>query len=179
MKLFLNQIEARRKLERTALDLELEEGAERMGLKRRAHASTPHTDNVAIHQILQALNITEYELEDEELVSLEDQLKGIVRQYGIMMREVELKDGWWKESVGPMVGRNREGQLLTLLPTRSGRNYRYMGADGRWKKVSRKDMQTVLADKGFLFSKALPLKKLGINLTCEPVYESKRLFHGC
>lgn len=23
------------------------------------------------------------------------------------------------------------------------------------------------------------LKKLGINLTCEPVYESKRLFHGC
>lgn len=162
MKLFLNQIEARRKLERTALDLELEEGAERMGLKRRAHASTPHTGNVAIHQILQALNITEYELEDEELVSLEDQLKGIVRQYGIMMREVELKDGWWKESVGPMVGRNREGQLLTLLPTRSGRNYRYMGADGRWKKVSRKDMQTVLADKGFLFSKALPLKKLGI-----------------
>ena len=48
MKLFLNQIEARRKLERTALDLELEEGAERMGLKRRAHASTPHTGNVAI-----------------------------------------------------------------------------------------------------------------------------------
>ena len=23
------------------------------------------------------------------------------------------------------------------------------------------------------------LKKLGINLTCEPIYESKRLFHGC
>ena len=23
------------------------------------------------------------------------------------------------------------------------------------------------------------LKKLGINLTCEPAYESKRLFHGC
>ena len=23
------------------------------------------------------------------------------------------------------------------------------------------------------------LKKLGIHLTCEPVYESKRLFHGC
>ena len=23
------------------------------------------------------------------------------------------------------------------------------------------------------------LKKLGINLTCEPVYESKRLYHGC
>jgi len=23
------------------------------------------------------------------------------------------------------------------------------------------------------------LKKIGINLTCEPVYESKRLFHGC
>ena len=162
MKLFLNQIETRRKLERTALDLEMEEGAARMGLKQRAHATTPHTGNVAIYHILQALNITDYELEDEDLKSLEDQLKSIVRQYGIMMREVELKDGWWKESVGPMVGRNREGQLVTLLPTRSGRSYRYLSADGSWKKVSRKDMQSVLANKGYIFTKALPLHALGM-----------------
>ncbi len=156
MKLFLNQIEKRRKLEQAALALEMKEGARRMGLK--TDQRLPVTDNIAVHQILRELKIVDYELEDDELKSLEEQLKDIVHSHGIMMREVKLKDSWWKEYTGPVLGRTKQGTLVALLPSWTGLSYSYINEEGKWQKMTRK--QDTLADKGYVFTKALPLREL-------------------
>lgn len=158
MDIFSNQIEKRRKLEQDAYAREMRDGAARMGLKY--HSRQPQSDNLAIRQILEALKITDYELEDDEIVSLEDQLTAIVHSHGIMLREVKLKDGWWKRSSGPILGKTQTGRLVALLPKWTGRSYRYASEDGTLQDVTRQQMQHTLTSQGYIFSKALPLRKL-------------------
>ncbi len=168
MKIFLNQIEKRRRLEQTALAFEMKEGAKRMGLK--SSHRLPVTDKIAIHQILQELKIEDYELENDELKSLEEQLTDIVHSHGIMMREVRLKDNWWKESTGPVLGRTTQGTLVALLPSWTGLSYSFTDAEGQRQKVTKG--LTVLADRAYVFTKALPLRELELRDLLKFIWQS-------
>ena len=158
MTIFSSQIDKRKKLDRYSLEQEMRDGSKRMGLKYGSRL--PQTDNQAIRQVLEALKITDYELEDDELVSFEKQLVSIVQSRGVMMREVKLRDNWWKESSGPILGRTQKGHLVALLPKWTGRSYFYTAEDGSRQEVDRRQMEEVLMPHGYVFTKALPLRKL-------------------
>lgn len=132
-----------------------------MGFKGR-RKTVPQSDTSAIRQVLDAMGVTDYELEENEMVSLEDQLTAILRPRGIMMRKVKLQGRWWRDSVGPLLGTSKEGRLVALIPTNWNLGYTYKNAEGDTVRIGRKDMTTVLTDEAITFTKPLPLQKIGI-----------------
>ena len=63
MSIFSNQIEKRRKFDAATLSREMMEGAARMGL--HYGGPVPQTDQLAVRQVLSALQVVDYELEND------------------------------------------------------------------------------------------------------------------
>ena len=158
MSIFSSQIDKRRKYDTSSLSHEIIEGAARMGL----HYSDPipQTDHLSVRQVLRALQIFDYELENDDVVPLEQQFSNILHTHGIMKRMVQLNDGWWKETSGPLLGRTQNGHLVALLPKWTGRSYYYINAEGIRQKVTRQRMEHDLEPEAYAFTKSLPLHRL-------------------
>ena len=134
---------------------------ERLGLLGRKRV-LPQDDESALKQVLEALGILDYELEDNDMVSPEEQLTGILRPRGIMMRDIQLQGEWWKECIGPLLGYAKDGRLIALIPTKTGLGYQYRQQDGTLRKVGRREMEEELKPRAVTFTKALPIKPLRI-----------------
>ena len=161
MPIYLDQIEKRRRLEDAALNEALSTGQRRMGFKGKRRTQ-PQDDTSALRQGLDALDVTDYELEENEMLTPEEQLTGILRPRGIMMRKVKLTGQWWRESVGPLLGHNQDGHLVALIPTNWNLGYTYRNQQGETVKVRRRDMRQVLTSEAITFTKPLPLHQLQI-----------------
>ena len=161
MAIYLNQINKRRAAERAARADVDEKTNERLGLigKKRV---LPQDDESALRQVLDALGITDYELEDNDMLSPEEQLTGILRSRGIMMRDIQLRGEWWKECIGPLLGYSKDGRLVALTPTKTGLGYQYRDQDGIVRKVGRREMAESLEPRAITFTKALPLRPLKV-----------------
>ncbi len=161
MAIYLNQINKRRAAERAARADVDEKTNERLGLigKKRV---LPQDDESALRQVLDALGITDYELEDNDMLSPEEQLTGILRSRGIMMRDIQLRGEWWKECIGPLLGYSKDGRLVALTPTKTGLGYQYRDQDGIVRKVGRREMAEALEPRAITFTKALPLRPLKV-----------------
>lgn len=134
---------------------------ERLGLLGKKRV-LPQDDESALKQVLEALGILDYELEDNDMVSPEEQLTGILRPRGIMMRDIQLQGEWWKECIGPLLGYAKDGRLIALIPTKTGLGYQYRQQDGTLRKVGRREMEEELKPRAVTFTKALPIKPLRI-----------------
>lgn len=161
MAIYLNQINKRRAAERAARADVDEKTNERLGLigKKRV---LPQDDESALRQLLEALGIVDYELEDNDMLSPEEQLTGILRSRGIMMRDIQLQGEWWKECIGPLLGYSKDGRLVALTPTKTGLGYQYRDQDGIVRKVGRREMAESLKPRAITFTKALPLRPLKV-----------------
>ena len=159
MELFINQINRRRAAEKAALAEVNEKTSKRLGLLGQKRA-VPQNDESALRQLLEALGITDYELEDTDLLTPEEQLTGILRPRGIMMRDIQLTGEWWRECVGPLLGYAKDGRLVALVPTKTGLGYQYRQQDGTIRQVSHRVMSEELKPKAVTFTKALPLRPL-------------------
>ena len=161
MAIYLNQINKRRAAERAARADVDEKTNERLGLigKKRV---LPQDDESALRQLLEALGIVDYELEDNDMLSPEEQLTGILRSRGIMMRDIQLRGEWWKECIGPLLGYSKDGRLVALTPTKTGLGYQYRDQDGIVRKVGRREMAEALKPCAITFTKALPLRPLKV-----------------
>jgi len=148
-------------MEEAALAEALEKGAKRMGFHQRTTV-VPQNDQSAMRQLLEAMNIKDYELEENDFQTPEEQLIGILRPRGIMMRKIRLTGKWWRESVGPLLGHTKEGRLVTFIPTPSGLGYEYRDKQGALRKIGRHEMEHELQNLAYAFSKPLPLGKMGV-----------------
>ena len=161
MSIYLSQIERRRAAEKAALAEVAEKTAQRMGLHGYKRP-VPQNDQSALRQLLDALDVTDYELEDDDMLTPEEQLTGILRPRGIMMRDIQLTGEWWRECVGPLLGYARDGRLLALLPTSSGLGYQYRETDGSIRIIGRREMTEALKPVAITFTKPLPLRPLSV-----------------
>ena len=159
MAIYLNQINKRRAAEGAALAEVNEKTSKRLGLLGGKHV-VPQNNESALRQLLEALGITDYELDEYDLLSPEEQLTGVLRPRGIMMRDIHLTGEWWRECVGPLLGYAKDGRLVALIPTKTGLGYQYRMQDGTIRKVGRREMAEDLKPKAITFTKALPLKPL-------------------
>ena len=89
MAIYIKQINKRRHLEKTLLAEALDRGAQRLGFLRKKNA-IPQTSQSALRQLLEALGIKDYDLEENDIVSPEEQLTSILRPRGILMRRIRL-----------------------------------------------------------------------------------------
>ena len=156
---YINQINKRRAAEKAAMAEVNEKTNKRLGLLG-AKRVVPQNDESALRQVLEDLGITDYELEDNDMLSPEELLTGILRPRGIMMRDIQLTGEWWRECVGPLLGYTMDGRLVALTPTRTGLGYQYREQDGSIRKVGHQEMASQLKPTAITFTKALPLHPL-------------------
>ena len=159
MAVYISQIEKRRAAERATMAEVAEKTSKRLGLQAGKRV-VPQNDESALRQVLEALGIIDYELEDDDMLSPEEQLTGILRPRGIMMRDILLTGEWWRECVGPLLGYAKDGRLVALTPTKTGLNYQYRQQDGTIRQVGRREMAEELKPTAITFTKALPLRPL-------------------
>ena len=98
----------------------------------------------------------------ESITELNAQIDYALRPTGLMVREVQLEEGWQKDAYGPMLGCLRDsGQTVALLPG-SLWGYHYVDPDtGRKVRVTKKTAKLFETD-ALCFYKPMPLKKIGI-----------------
>jgi len=98
----------------------------------------------------------------EHITDVTEQLEYALRPSGLMVRDVELTEGWQDDAYGPMLGYLKEtGTTVALLP---GRFFGYFFRDpatGKKTRVTRRNAK-LFAQYAMCFYKPLPMKKLGI-----------------
>ena len=88
-------------------------------------------------------------------------LEKYFRPQGVMWREVELKEKWYKDATGIMLGSLKDGRQVTLFPNAVS-GYRYRDPDsGVNKRITSKNADMFSKD-ALLFYRALPQKKLNL-----------------
>ena len=97
----------------------------------------------------------------EETLELNDYLDYALKPAGVMKRRVQLKSGWYKDAIGPMLGALKSGEVVALLP-RPFSGYEYSDpTSGQAVKVDRKNA-ALLSDEAFCFYKPFPQVRMTI-----------------
>lgn len=92
---------------------------------------------------------------------MNEQLERLLRPHGFMRREVTLQEGWYRQSMGVMLGVKKEdGQAVAFLPDRFY-GYFYLDTEtGRRVRVNRKN-QWDFATEAIAFYQPFPQESLG------------------
>ena len=115
----------------------------------------------ALDEILKYYHYKSVEIPDD-IEDVNEQLEYALRPLGLMTRDVELDEGWYRDAFGPMLGFIEEtGAVVALLPGKlHGYTYRDP-ATGKRVRVNRNTAKC-LAREALCFYQPMPLKKLGI-----------------
>ena len=98
----------------------------------------------------------------ENIKGIIDQLDYAFRPSGLMMRDVFLTEGWYKDAYGPMLGYLKDsGTLVALIPN-AFKGYHFKDPATGKKVIITKSTAELLSDEAMCFYKSLPMKKLGI-----------------
>ena len=160
---FENQIEERREADRQLLEDSFVKAAgvvlghrdaERIGDERIV------TKN-AIDEILKYYHFRPVEV-PESIQEAGEQLDYCLRRYGMMRREVELREGWYKDAFGPLLAfREKDGVAVALLPGRFRGYYYNDPASGKQVRIDSKTAAS-FRKTAECFYKPLPQKKLTV-----------------
>ena len=112
----------------------------------------------AIEKIGRYLNVTIPYSSSPDL-SIEWYLDQYLRPQGIMWRDVALKDSWYKNATGAMLGFTLDDKPVALIPYGTG-SYQYTDpATGHSVKIN-KETASLFKEKAILFYRTLPLRKI-------------------
>ena len=160
---FENQIEERREADRQLLEDSFVKAAgvvlghrdaERIGDERIV------TKN-AIDEILKYYHFKPVEV-PESIQEAGEQLDYCLRRYGMMHREVEFREGWYKDAFGPLLAfREKDGVAVALLPGRFRGYYYNDPASGKQVRIDSKTAAS-FRKTAECFYKPLPQKKLTV-----------------
>ena len=115
----------------------------------------------AIDEILKYYHIKPGEI-PESLEDAEEQLEYCLRPHGIMRRNVQLEDGWYRDAFGPMLGFYGPEQIPVALLPKALTGYRFLDpVSGESRSLDRKTA-SLFSPEAICFYRPLPLKKLGI-----------------
>ena len=115
----------------------------------------------AIEEILKFYKVKQREVPDS-VKGLNDRLEYLLRPHGIMRRNINLEKGWYKDSIGAVLGtRKDDGSIVAFIP-KGLSGYVYFDAPtGKWLKLSKKT-EALFEDEGICFYKPFPLTKLTV-----------------
>ncbi|MGN0656893.1 MAG: NHLP bacteriocin export ABC transporter permease/ATPase subunit [Ruminiclostridium sp.] len=136
--------------------------------KTNAGLGESEKTNNAIDLILRYYHAKPKEM-PENIEDTSEKIEYACRPYGIMHREVILDKGWYKDAVGAMLGRTKEGAVVALIPDKL---YGYSFHDGEKKVKLNKKTEQLLEKEAVCFYKPFPLKKIGIPALVRYIIES-------
>ncbi|MEG0891908.1 MAG: ATP-binding cassette domain-containing protein [Bacteroidales bacterium] len=157
--LFKDQIEKRIELEQAAFEEAVNDIALASGCNTK-HKLPKITDNTVIKQLLSALKINDYTLEENDFITVEEQLEKIFISNGIMQRHIRLNNKWWRETIGPILGEDKEGHPVALIQSRWSRNYTYINKKGKKIAINKKLMKEEFNLDASCFYPTLPRRAI-------------------
>ena len=95
----------------------------------------------------------------EPIKETEDNLEFLLQPHGIMHRHIELKKGWHKEALLPLLVTKKDGGDTVELIPRGGK-YLFYDFDGKQCKVT-KSTEELFESEAICFYKSFPQRKLG------------------
>ena len=119
------------------------------------------TAKAALDDILRYYRQKPVEIPDDAQ-SLTDRIEAVLRPSGLMVREVDLEEGWQNDAYGPMLGYVREnGQIVALMPSGLFGYYYRDPETGKRRKVTRRNAR-LFEREALCFYRPMPMKRLGI-----------------
>lgn len=115
----------------------------------------------AIEDIMKYYGISHRDI-PKGLENIEEILEYLLRPSGIMVREVELSNGWRKDASGAMLSTIKEnGSAVALIPSKIG-GYTYLNPEtGKRERISAKS-EELISEKAYAFYKPFPMKSLKV-----------------
>lgn len=160
---FESQIEQRRKADQQMLEDSFVRVAGVVLGKRTAERMSDEriVTKHAIDEILKYYHFGAVEVPDS-VTGVEAQLDYCLRPHGLMRRDVELEDGWWRDAYGPLLGFLREGDVpVALLPRQIGGYWYHDPQTGASVRVNAQTNKLLSTD-AVCFYRPLPQRELGI-----------------
>jgi NHLM bacteriocin system ABC transporter ATP-binding protein len=92
-----------------------------------------------------------------------DPVQRIVLNSGMRTRSVRLEEGWWRQDLGPMIGRRKAGnEPVALLPDRRGYVAAFTGQDGSNVVPVTRELSAQLDNKADVLYAPLPERVRGV-----------------
>lgn len=115
----------------------------------------------AIQEILQYYKIKKREV-PASVKGLNDKLEYLLRPNGIMRRNVALTKGWYKDSIGALLGYRKDEKSVVAFIPKGMKGYVYYDTNaGKWVKITSKN-EGLFEEEAICFYKPFPLKKLTV-----------------
>ncbi|MBQ7069581.1 MAG: ATP-binding cassette domain-containing protein [Synergistaceae bacterium] len=118
----------------------------------------------AVEEILRFYHCNVRELPDNienQIENQDDKLEYLLRPYGIMKREIKLKDNWYNEAFGAILAFKKDnGTPIALLPSGLS-GYSYKDVQNNKKIKVNKYNADIFQDNAICFYRPLPLRKIG------------------
>ena len=161
---FEDQIEERREADRQALEESFQDIAQ---VVLGQHIADKLGDELfvtkqAIDLVLKYYHLKPVELPDS-ILNGEEQIDYCLRHYGIMKRSIELKDLWYEDAYGPILGFFKDGGSPVALLPNSYQGYFYIDPASNTKVRLNKNTAQLFDREAICFYRPLPPKKLGIS----------------
>lgn len=161
---FEDQIEERREADRQALEESFQDIAQ---VVLGQHIADKLGDELfvtkqAIDLVLKYYHLKPVELPDS-ILNGEEQIDYCLRHYGIMKRSIELKDLWYEDAYGPILGFFKDGGSPVALLPNSYQGYFYIDPASNTKVKLNKNTAQLFDREAICFYRPLPPKKLGIS----------------
>ena len=131
-----------------------------LGTKRKAsNEGNDERELGAICKILKYYKVNPRQV-PESVKTLNDRLEYLFRPNGIMRRSIHLEKGWYKNSIGAVLGtRKEDGSAVAFIPKGSAGYAYFNDKTGKWEKLNGSNA-SLFEEEAICFYKPFPLEKL-------------------
>ena len=139
--------------------------------KSRASDNFDERELGAICEILRYYKVKPRQVPDSAK-TLNDRLEYLLRPSGIMRRNINLEKGWYKDSIGAVLGtRKDDGSTVAFIP-KGLSGYVYFDVEsGKWERLSARN-EVLFEEEAICFYKPFPLGKLTLRSLAEYVVKT-------
>ena len=125
----------------------------------------------AIWKILEYYKVKPQQL-PSSVKTLNDRLEYLLRPNGIMQRNIDLESGWYKDSIGAVLGKRKDdGSAVAFIPKGISGYVYFDDASGKWERINAAN-EALFEEEAICFYKPFPLGKLTLRSLMRYIVET-------
>ncbi|MBQ6595017.1 MAG: ATP-binding cassette domain-containing protein [Clostridia bacterium] len=159
---FDEQIEYRKRHERELLSDSFENLSRSItGRRTISHLKDEADVTDAVSDLMRHLGLKEKEA-PAKIHGLEDRLDFLLSSTGVLYREVQLRRGWHRDAMGPMItSLKADGTVVAVLPSNLG-GYEFTDPESGKKLRINASVEKRFSDEALCFYRPLPMRSIGV-----------------
>ena len=125
----------------------------------------------AIWKILEYYKVKPQQL-PSSIKTLNDRLEYLLRPNGIMQRNINLESGWYKDSIGAVLGKRKDdGSAVAFIPKGISGYVYFDDESGKWERINAAN-EALFEEEAICFYKPFPLGKLTLRSLMRYIVET-------